>query len=158
MGEEYPGSDPMHVVFLVIYFAVWAVDSYFLRFSVFLADQIPWQLRLVFTLAFIILGGWMIMASHNMVFGEEGESELCDVGVYSLVRHPMYLGILLLYLGVWAFTVSLATVAVWFGIFYAYNVFAAFEEEDLVRVFGERYVEYQSRVPRWFPRRLSMER
>ena len=157
MGEEYPGSDPMHVVFLVVYFAVWVVDSFLWSFSVFPADHVPWQLRLVLALTFIALGGWMIVASHRMVF-KGGEPGLCDVGVYSLVQHPMYLGILLLYLGVWAFTVSLATLAVWFGILYAYNVFAAYEEEDLVRVFGERYVEYRRRVPRWFPRRLSMKR
>ena len=157
MGEEYPGSDAMHVVFMVIYTVVWAVDSFVWEFSVFLADHVPWQLRLVLALALMITGGWMIWASHRMVFGE-GEPDLCDAGVFSLVRHPMYLGILLLYLGMWSFTVSLAALVIWLGIFLTYDRFAAYEEEDLVRVFGERYVEYQRRVPRWFPRRFSMER
>ena len=72
-----------------------------------------------------------------------------------MVKHPMYLGILLIYLGILAYTLSLALLAMWLGIFAVFNRFAAYEEEDLVRVFGESYKEYMGRVPRWLPRRFA---
>jgi len=152
MGEEHPGTDTILVVSFVVYLAVAFVDSYVLRLTTFLAGPVAWQLRLVAGWAIIVIGVWLMWASHRMVIDEAGEEpKLCDEGVYSMVRHPMYLGILLLYLGIFAFTLSLVLLTMWIGIWGVFNKFAAYEEEDLVRVFGDEYSEYMRRVPRWLP-------
>jgi len=156
MGEEYPGTDTIHVIIFVIYMAVFIADSFLLRLTIFSAQSVVWQLGLVAGCALVGVGLWLIIASHRMVFDEAGEEpELSVEGVYSMMRHPMYLGILLLYLGLFAFSLSLALLAMWLGIFAVFNRFAAYEEEDLIRVFGERYSEYMRGVPRWLPRKFA---
>ncbi|MCH7944537.1 MAG: isoprenylcysteine carboxylmethyltransferase family protein [Armatimonadetes bacterium] len=74
------------------------------------------------------------------------------LGLYRHVRNPMaVLGILQgvmvgLYLGSWLVMVySLLGVVAW-------EIFVRpYEEEDLLRRFGEEYATYRSAVPRWLP-------
>lgn len=78
---------------------------------------------------------------------------LCDQGPYRLVRHPAYLGLLLLNLGpsvaagAWA---SLAVVAA--ATLFANARRVRVEEEVLLRKLGDVYHAYQRRTPRWVPR------
>ena len=74
-----------------------------------------------------------------------------DWNVYAMVRHPMYLGILLVYLGLAVATLSLASLALLPAFFYAYDRFAAYEERELVEVLGGDYLGYMGRVRRWVP-------
>ena len=71
-------------------------------------------------------------------------------GVLGVVRHPWYTGTLLLLVFMLPFTdVNL----VWRGIFLVYTVIGTLlEERKLAKDLGEAYLEYQSRVPRFFPR------
>jgi protein-S-isoprenylcysteine O-methyltransferase Ste14 len=46
----------------------------------------------------------------------------------------------------------LISLGLWAGIFLIYNRMAAYEERDLIRIFGREYEDYMRRVPRWFPR------
>ena len=71
------------------------------------------------------------------------------ISLYKIVRHPLYLGILL---GIWAIPTmtathflfaALLTVYLFTGIFY--------EEKDLVKAFGQEYKKYQARVPKIIP-------
>jgi protein-S-isoprenylcysteine O-methyltransferase Ste14 len=73
-------------------------------------------------------------------------------GWYSVVRHPLYLGNLLLWLGVallprvwWAVVVCL----LFFWLYYERIMYA--EEEFLRRQFGEGYLEWAARTPVFFP-------
>jgi protein-S-isoprenylcysteine O-methyltransferase Ste14 len=78
---------------------------------------------------------------------------LNTTGLYSIVRHPLYLGNLFTWLGL-----ALATSAWWapavtllaFGIFY-WGITVA-EESFLGRRFGERYLQWASQTPRFVPR------
>jgi protein-S-isoprenylcysteine O-methyltransferase Ste14 len=76
---------------------------------------------------------------------------LVDWSVYAFVRHPMYLGILLVYLGLATATLSIASLALLPAFFYAYDKFAAYEERMLVEALGEDYLRYMGRVRRWVP-------
>ncbi len=70
-------------------------------------------------------------------------------GAYRWVRHPFYACILVLF---WTEPVVTADELlfniVWSGWIY---VGSTFEERDLIREFGDAYLEYQKRVPRFFP-------
>lgn len=78
---------------------------------------------------------------------------LVAVGPYRFMRNPMITGVALilggqaLYLGSWR-------VALWTGVFVLVNhvYFLVSEEPGLRRRFGESYVDYAARVPRWLPR------
>ena len=157
-GEEYPQSDQIQIALLLLFLAVWAVDSFLLKASTQPAEFVPLILRLPITGALIYLGLLFVKRSHDLVIDEEyDEPTLVDSGVYSRVRHPMYLGVLLLYLGLAVSTLSTISLGLWLGIFAAYDRMAAYEERDLIRVFDEDYVDYTRRVPRWIPRSFNVE-
>jgi len=156
MGEEYPHSDQIQVVMLLMFTSVWALDSFLLKSSTHLALFVPLPLRLLIAGFSVALGLIFIDRSHKLVIeGTYDKPTLIDTSVYSLVRHPMYLGILLLYFGFFSSTVSIVSLGLWIGIFIIYDKMAAYEEQDLFRIFGEDYIDYKHRVPRWIPRKFS---
>jgi protein-S-isoprenylcysteine O-methyltransferase Ste14 len=81
---------------------------------------------------------------------DEPTTSIIDTGPFGVSRNPIYVGLLMLQLGVgiwansgWLFAIALLS-------FIALNVgVIAKEETYLERLFGEPYVEYKSRVRRW---------
>ena len=74
---------------------------------------------------------------------------LMDSGLYSVVRHPSYLGLLLTFLGMSLFFNSWVplfsmNIPIFLALHYRMNV----EEELLVSHFGEAYTKYMQRVKR----------
>jgi protein-S-isoprenylcysteine O-methyltransferase Ste14 len=70
-------------------------------------------------------------------------------GLYRVVRHPIYVGWLLI---VWsAPTMTLAHLVFAIGSLLYILIGIRFEERDLVAAFGERYVEYRRRIPMLLP-------
>jgi protein-S-isoprenylcysteine O-methyltransferase Ste14 len=81
----------------------------------------------------------------------EGHALKTD-GPYALVRHPMYLGIVVFHLGASLALQSpllLAATALYVAPFTAIRIAA--EERVLRDAFGERYLRYAERVPALIP-------
>jgi protein-S-isoprenylcysteine O-methyltransferase Ste14 len=80
----------------------------------------------------------------------EQPAQLLISGPFRISRHPMYLGMVLLLLGVAIVHGTLISFVfpVVFGILMEL-LFIPFEETNLERVFGKQYVEYKRRVRRW---------
>ncbi|MBZ5499297.1 MAG: isoprenylcysteine carboxylmethyltransferase family protein [Acidobacteriia bacterium] len=82
---------------------------------------------------------------------DKGKS-LATGGPYAMTRNPLYLGSLIMALGV-----LLAGQVYWlllpFGILYIalYYPVMKKEEQDLLQGYGEGFLEYAGRVPRFFP-------
>ena len=85
-----------------------------------------------------------------------GASTLCTAGPYSRTRNPLYIGNVIIYLGVvffsggplmWQF---LFIVLVFFCIQYYFII--QLEEKKLLELFKEKYVNYQNNVPALIPR------
>ena len=84
---------------------------------------------------------------------ERYPQRLLTEGVYARIRHPRYAQFLLVLLGYALFANYLAlyvVFALWVGAAY---LIVLFEERELRDRFGEEYVEYCRRVPRFLPRR-----
>ncbi len=84
-----------------------------------------------------------------------GETDtLVTSGIYSYIRHPHHTGIMLfiigfgLLLGSMSFVLVIAPILVSLVIIFVIKV----EEPEAIRKFGEAYVEYSRRVPRFIPR------
>ena len=104
----------------------------------------------MFLLFFLIaVGVYLVEKSHGAVFGKVGTPELLDSGVYSLVRHPMYLGGLMILLGFLFLNLSIVALVIWAIYAFLCNWMATYEEKDLLRVLGDKYANYQSDVPKW---------
>lgn len=80
----------------------------------------------------------------------EDPSLLITSGPFSISRHPMYLGMASILLGV-AFILGTVASFVFPVLFVAAMeiLFIPHEEEDLERIFRERYREYRRGVRRW---------
>lgn len=80
--------------------------------------------------------------------GLTGSGELDTSGVLSLIRHPWYLGAILL---IWARPLDLSAILV-NGLLTIYLLVGIYlEENKLVKEFGDQYRSYQQRVSRLFP-------
>jgi protein-S-isoprenylcysteine O-methyltransferase Ste14 len=79
--------------------------------------------------------------------------EMVATGFYRYVRNPMYVGVLLillghfLWFGYWALLIYML-----FAFIAVHSFVVLYEEPTLKRKFGEAYVDYLQKVPRWIPR------
>ena len=97
-----------------------------------------------------VLGVYFVRKSEAVVFSN-AEGKVIDTGVYGRVRHPMYLGTLLILLGFSIATLSILSFIVWIVFFFFINRMATYEEKDLTRILGQQYIDYQKKVQRWIP-------
>ena len=74
------------------------------------------------------------------------DSTLKKEGLYQYVRHPMYAGLLAFCFGVGIVTDSTARLILTALLFYALDVKATYEEEELVKRYGSDYTKYQKEV------------
>ncbi len=138
---------------ILLFLLVWAVDSFLLDLTTFLASSIPLSVCVLLGIPLVGAGGYLGWSAHESLFGDEsGPKRLLDSGVFGICRHPLYLGILVSLLGLSVTTLSLASMAVLTVFFLVYDRFASFEETKLLQEFGEEYREYQRRVPKWLIR------
>ena len=109
-----------------------------------------------------LLTGLLLTAACIRMFANIGKGTLAPwapaqhlvvVGIYRYMRNPMITGVLLGLLGE-AIVLSNYTVFLWFLFFFIGNhiYFIKSEEPELLRRFGQEYVEYFENVPRWLPR------
>jgi protein-S-isoprenylcysteine O-methyltransferase Ste14 len=74
-------------------------------------------------------------------------------GVYSIVRNPMYLGVLLIFLGYALCYHSIALLVLSLLLFLLAHLVVRFiEEPNLKKKFGEDYEKYKKSVGRWIPK------
>jgi protein-S-isoprenylcysteine O-methyltransferase Ste14 len=151
-AEEHPDCDRVQNVMILLILGVWGLDSFIFGWTTFLSGSVPLSVRLLIGLVPVVFGVYMIWSSHETIFGGDGSPVLVDRGVYGLCRHPMYLGVVSLLLGLSFVTFSIAAFALSVVLFVLYDRFATYEEERLIELFGEDYREYQRRVPKWIPK------
>jgi protein-S-isoprenylcysteine O-methyltransferase Ste14 len=114
---------------------------------------VPAELRIPLGIILLILSLYLSKTGLVIVFGEKREKpEVIRKGVFNLVRHPIYLGELLLYAGLLMFSISLAAAAIWFLAIIFLHYISRHEEKLLIKRFGEEYRLYMKDVPMWIPR------
>ena len=85
-----------------------------------------------------------------------GAPSLCTSGLYSMTRNPLYLGNMIIYLGI-VLIAGGEHVFIMGGIVFLYFTFQymmiiSLEEETLKKLFGDEYISYMQNVPRLFPK------
>lgn len=107
----------------------------------------------IFAIAFILLGQILRASSrgYKSEYSQNGHS-LIQNGPYILVRNPMYLGILLIGLGIVLALFNWWVVVIFLCIFiWRYFFLILQEEKKLLAMFPQGYRDYQQRVPRLLP-------
>jgi protein-S-isoprenylcysteine O-methyltransferase Ste14 len=80
------------------------------------------------------------------------DNRLVTSGIYSRVRHPRYLELLLFLLGHALLTNYLAVYVTLVACLAGFPVLIWMEEKELRERFGKDHESYCARVPRWIPR------
>jgi len=112
-----------------------------------------WPAELFEMLGYALLVAAALWRIWCLVFiaGSKNE-ELAQLGPYSMVRNPLYVGNFLGAIG-FGFAVEMPYLALIIAVIFAvlYPSVVAREEARLAELFGERYRQYCARVPRWLP-------
>jgi len=111
-----------------------------------------------------IIGGFGLLVYSTVHLLRNRREGLVTSGPYRSVRHPQYLGMILLTLGLTSWSVWILnntfgtgflrpsqTIAVWFLELVAYIVLALIEERHLAKTFGEAFADYKTQVPFLIP-------
>ena len=116
--------------------------------------QVAHVVAMVLGYAIVFYGAALIVDGWRAVHRARGEGRLQTSGVYARIRHPQYTGLFLILFGEgivhWPTVASVLAFPVLVG---AYALLARREEAAMLEQFGERYREYQRRVPMFIPRR-----
>jgi len=152
IGENHL-SDIGQIIFAFIFFSVWILDTFFFNFSTFPNKYLLLTVRIPSGVILMIISGYLARTGVSIVFGEKREKpSVIRKSVFGIVRHPIYLSEVLLYLGFLMFSVSLTAVVVWvFAVIFLYYI-SRYEEMLLLSHFGGEYKKYMNEVPMWIPR------
>lgn len=156
LAGEHPYGDAGQIIALIIFLTIWILDSFFYRYSTFLADRLPLYIRVIPAAVSFGISGFLARSGLRVVFREVRDPpRVINTGVFSYSRHPIYLAALLLYLGFSLTTLSLISLAFLVVIFVFYDYLATFEEKQLEGKFGPEYLSYKEKTPKWLPRLRS---
>lgn len=149
---EHAFGDAGQLILFGIFLISWITDSFIFRYSSFLSEYVSVYVRMPVALVVLLISGWLALFGLKTVFKDKRETpHVITSGVFSFVRHPIYLGSILLYLGLILMTLSLASVIVWLVIVVFYYWISGYEERLLLERFGSEYEAYKERVPMLFP-------
>jgi protein-S-isoprenylcysteine O-methyltransferase Ste14 len=149
---EHPFGDSGQLVLLVLFLLIWVVDSFILKISTFLSDDISLYIRLVIFGLILVAAVYLIRSGHVVVKHEQRPSGMVSTGAFQYVRHPLYLGSIMFYLGLAVSTASLFSLVLVVLIFIFYNFIASYEEKLLEDRFHEEYRNYKIKTGKWMPR------
>jgi len=156
LGSEHPLCDRIQLIMIILFFIAWGIDTftfYIFGYSTVLIGLIFLPILLFPAILSLVFGLYLIEKSHKAVLIKKTDKpKFIDSGVYSWIRHPMYLGILMFCLSFFFLSPSLLSLVIWIAFFIIYDRMTIFEEKDLVRILGKKYINYQKRVPKWLPK------
>jgi protein-S-isoprenylcysteine O-methyltransferase Ste14 len=149
---EHRLSDRGQIIFAALFAVIWVSDSFFLNYSTFPTQYMLLSVRIPIGIILLVLAGYLAGKGLHMVFGEKRlKLSIIQKSVFSVVRHPIYLAEILLYLGLSVLNMSLAALGVWIAAIIFLHYISRYEENLLVERFGEEYKQYMRRVPMWIP-------
>ena len=150
---EHAVGDAGQLIIAILFLAIWVADSFFLKYTTFLNACIPDAVQLPIGFIVLIIAGYLAYTGLKIVFSEVREQpHVIRKSVFGVLRHPIYMAEILLYLGLLLLSLSLAAVVVWIiAIVFLYYI-SRYEERMLLERFGEEYQRYMEDVPMFLPK------
>lgn len=103
-------------------------------------------------LQYRLAGSYRIARAGGPPGMSQGRPErLVTTGIYAHTRNPMYSGHLVFLTGLTLVTRSPVSLAVTAGLVHWFDERARTDHRRLTKIFGEPYLQYAARVPRWLP-------
>jgi protein-S-isoprenylcysteine O-methyltransferase Ste14 len=118
------------------------------------AEEIIWPLGACVVVLGVALRIWAQQHVHHRLIGHK---QLTTSGPYQFVRNPLYIGNIILCVGavitselLWLIPVTI------FWCLGIYSIVVRYEEEHLLKKYGDAYCRYLKEVSRWLPGRSSL--
>lgn len=105
-------------------------------------------------LSFVFIGAgfWLLSVSWKVLYEAQRAHRLAVSGPYMRVRHPQYVGFVLIMFGFLLQWPTLVTLAMFPILVYMYARLARREEQEVLAEFGDEYRSYMARTPAFIPR------
>jgi protein-S-isoprenylcysteine O-methyltransferase Ste14 len=153
LAGEHVVSDAGQLILACLFAVTWVADTFFLKYTTFPNQYVPPIVRIPPGVIPLVLSGYLARTGLSIVFSEEREKPgVIRESVFNVVRHPIYLSEILLYLGFLTLNISLAAAVVWVVAIGFLHYISRYEEKLLLARFGEAYEQYMWEVPMWIPR------
>lgn len=150
---EHKWGDRGQLILLLLFLVIWITDSFVFQYSISLTEKVPNLVRMPVAAVIFIAGGLLAWGGMKAVFGtERTRSEVIQTGVFRIVRHPIYLGAILFYIGATISTLSIVSAIILIVIIAFYFLISRYEEQILIEEFGDEYLKYKKKVGMLFPK------
>lgn len=100
---------------------------------------------------FIILGFVLLSSGWKVLHTAQKNHTLATTGLYSKIRHPQYVGFVSIMFGFLLMWPTILTIAMFPILLYMYHRLGLREEKDMIKEFGQQYLDYKARVPGYIP-------
>ena len=101
----------------------------------------------------VILAGFLLLSTAwPVLYKAQQRHSLATSGVYARIRHPQYVGFILVMIGFLLQWPTIVTLAMFPVLVFMYVRLARREELDALGEFRETYSDYAARTPRFIPR------
>ena len=101
---------------------------------------------------FIVAGFWLLASAWGVLYAAQRDGRLATTGASARIRHPQYVGFVLILFGFLLQWPTILTLAMFPVLVVMYGYLARHEEADMVAQFGRDYEQYAARTPRFIPR------
>jgi protein-S-isoprenylcysteine O-methyltransferase Ste14 len=103
--------------------------------------------------SYVFIGGgfWLIAAAWKVLYAAQDRQALATTGPYARMRHPQYVGLVLIMVGFLLQWPTFATLAMFPVLVLVYRRLAIREEREVQGQFGASYDEYAKHTPRFVP-------
>jgi len=109
-------------------------------------------IQLIFIIPIILLeliGFVLISIGWSRIY--KANKSLVTDGIYNYIRHPQYLGLIMITLGLLIWWPTIITFIMWPILIFMYFKLAKREEKQMLHQFGDEYKKYAERVNMFIP-------
>ncbi len=108
--------------------------------------------HILFPISKVIMGIGILLIIYGWKQIYQGKGKLVTTGLYRYIRHPQYLGFLLVTLGMNVQWLTIIMLALWPVLIILYYRLSKTEEKEAEERYGEEFLKYKRAVPGFIPR------
>lgn len=138
LGQNYPVLDP----FTHANGHLWVA----------LTGGSPILFNILHPLSNVIIVSGLIIIAIGWRGIHSGSGQLVTGGIYRFIRHPQYSGFILMIIGFLVQWPTIITLLMAPSLMFMYTWLAKKEEKEMIKLFGDEYINYMKKVPRFFPK------
>ena len=152
---KYRSFLPFFIVPFLLYCMLTPLELYIQKMLLYIGLSISYigEYIRIYTIAYVPAG----TSGRNTK--QQFATSLNKLGIYSIVRHPLYLGNFLIFLGLFIFTGNIYGITIFILIFWIYYERIMFAEEAfLIDKFDDEYKDWSLKTPAFIPNPILYSR